>query len=380
MIQVQEKLNTSFAEKPEESLKLIPKNIYRDVLRKYIPEECFIIDIKHSLSYMFFMAFYLGGFFLILNVQSTPVKLVISALMGITLGSLTFVLHDLAHGSVINSRLGSYLASLSIGLFNLFSPSFWKKVHNFHHARTGSTDDPDRSYISSEKPKNPVERFVYRTRISDEAFHPMISLILMSTGFFWYFLNTMTNGLVGKNLNLYEKGNGKYDRLQALFKKPIDKAIVLVELFIILAFQGFLLSFVCKGNFLNYFLLSLMPITIAHFIAMSYIHTNHFLSPLTGEVDDPLINSLSIKNSWFVDKVFSNFSHHVEHHLFPAMSSSHYPKVRKLLLDLYPAKFKLIPMIDAMKMLFKTPRIYSNYTTLASLDGKKKVNCLLPGV
>ena len=35
-------------------------------------------------------------------------------------------------------------------------------------------------------------------------------------------------------------------------------------------------------------------------------------------------------------------------------------------------------MIDAMKMLFKTPRIYGDYTHLVNVDGTKKINCLLP--
>ena len=111
---------------------------------------------------------------------------------------------------------------------------------------------------------------------------------------------------------------------------------------------------------------------------MSYIHTNHFLSPLTGEIDDPLVNSLSLQNSWLTDKVFLNFSHHVEHHLFPAMSSRHYPEVRKLLKKLYPNRFQLIPMIDAIKLLFHTPRIYGGYTYLVTSDGLKKSKCLMP--
>jgi fatty acid desaturase len=111
---------------------------------------------------------------------------------------------------------------------------------------------------------------------------------------------------------------------------------------------------------------------------MSYIHTNHFLSPLTGELDDPLINSLSLKNPKLVDMIFSNFSHHVEHHLFPSMSTVHYPKVRKLLLKLYPERFQLLPMMDAIKLLFKTPRIYEKYVYLVTTDGKQRLSCLMP--
>ncbi len=359
-------------------LNLIPKNEYRTVLSKLLPEECFTPDIKHVLHYLLCMTVYLTGILSIVNISFLPLKIVISVIMGITLTGLTFFLHDLFHGSIIKSNIVAYFTGLSIGIFNLFAPIFWKRVHNFHHARTGTIDDPDRSYILHEKPTNAVEKFVYSMRISDEAIHPFISMLFMSLGFFFYFFNNMFYGLVANRASIKE--DKKYQRVQELFKKKGDRLFVLGELVLIFSFQAFLFVYICNHSFLNYFLVSLMPVGIAHIIAMSYIHTNHFLSPLTGEIDDPLVNSLSLKNSWLVDKIFSNFSHHVEHHLFPAMGSYHYPKIRKLLLKLYPERYKLIPMIDAMKMLFKTPRIYGDYTHLVSSDGTRKVDCLLPNV
>lgn len=357
-------------------LKLIPKSEYRAILREKLSEECFSPDTKHVFFYIICMAIYLFGIYSILNFHMFPLmKLVVAVVMGITLGSLTFFLHDLFHGSIIKSKPISYLVGLSIGIFNLFAPLFWQRVHNLHHATTGHINDPDRSYIFSEKPKNAFEKFVYKTRLSNETLHPFMSLVFMSTGFFWYFSSTMFYGLVAKKLSLSE--DKKYQKIQMLFKRK-EMLFVLGELLCIFAFQIFLFVGIAHNSFLNYFLISLLPVAISHFIAMSYIHTNHFLSPLTGEIDDPLVNSLSLKNSWFVDKIFSNFSHHVEHHLFPAMSSSHYPKIRKLLLKLYPNRFQLIPMIDAMKLLFKTPRIYGDYTHLVTSDGTKKVKCLMP--
>lgn len=358
-------------------LKLISKNEYRGVLRKYLPEECFKPDKKHIIHYIFWMTLYLLGLYGIAITNFLPLQFLISVLMGIALGSLTFFLHDLFHDSIIKSRPVAYIVGLSIGIFNLFSPLFWERVHKLHHATTGSVNDPDRSYIWTEIPTNSITKFVYKTRISDESIHPFFSLLFMSTGFFWYFFNTMFFGLVAQKFSVKE--DKKYQRIQELFKRKREKLVVLMELTLIFLFQIFLFIFVAKANFLTYFLISLMPVAISHFIAMTYIHTNHFLSPLTGEIDDPLINSLSLKNSWFVDKLFLNFSHHVEHHLFPAMSSSHYPKVRKLLLKLYPGRFQLIPMIDAIKLLFKTPRIYApDYVHLITSDNKNKIKCLLP--
>jgi len=173
------------------------------------------------------------------------------------------------------------------------------------------------------------------------------------------------------------KKNSKLQGINKLFKAK-ELFIILGELLLIFSFQGLLFTVVAQHNFSNYFLISLFPVLITHFITMLYIHTNHFLSPLTNDIDDPLVNSLSLKNSWLVDKAFSNFSHHVEHHLFPAMSSSHYPKVRKLLLDLYPNRFQLIPMTSAIKLLCTTPRIYGDNTYLVNYDGKEKFECLKP--
>lgn len=361
----------------EEGLKLIPKNEYRSVLRKYLPEDSFKPEPKHFILYFICMLVYFSSMYFILHVNLLPVKLLISILMGIALSSLTFFLHDLFHGSITGSKSLSYVTGLTIGVLNLFAPLFWQRVHNLHHATTGNINDPDRSYILSEAPKNKFEKFMYTLRLSNESIHPFFSLVFMSTGFFWYFLNTMFYGLIPmKNLQL--RKDLKYQTIKDVFKKDKDKLIVLLELIIIFAFQVFLFFFIAKSSFINYFLISLLPVGIAHFVAMSYIHTNHFLSPLTGEIDDPLINSLSLKNSTLVDKIFSNFSHHVEHHLFPAMSSLHYPEVRKLLLKLYPERFQLIPMIDAMKSLLKTPRIYGDFTTLITSDGSQRIKCLLP--
>ena len=355
-------------------LELIPKSQYRKVLRKYLSEDFLKPHINDVIRYSACMLLYIAGTLLILKSDSLLTKAIISLTNGVLLASLTFFLHDLFHGSITRSKTIAHLFGISIGVLNLFSPTFWKRVHNFHHAKTGDISDPDRSYISSEAPKTSLEKAIYKTRISDESLNPIVSMFLMSTGFFWYFFNTMFFGLSKYSNQLQDK---KYNKIKDLFKSQNEKNIVFFELFLIFGFQIILYTVICKNNFLNYLFASVVPILIAHFIAMLYIHTNHFLSPLTGEVDDPLLNSLSINNGWFLDKIFSNFSHHVEHHLFPSMPSVHYPKVRKLLQELYPQRFQLISFTKAIKLLFSTPRIYGDSTHLVSTSGKI-ANCLLP--
>ncbi len=359
-----------------EELKLIPKNEYRSVLRKYMSNKDFIPDTKELVRYFIFMSVYFLGMYSLISLPIfLPVKILVSIAMGISLASLTFFMHDLMHGAITKSKKVTYLIGLSIGLLNFFAPLVWQRTHNLHHARTGNIDDPDRIYIWAERPKNIFETFVYKSRLSRDSYNIFLSLIGLSLGFLSYF-STVFYALLQRKTNF--KKTNQYQGIHKLFKTR-EMFIAFGELLLIFSFQGFLFTVIAQGNFLNYFFVSLLPVLITHFTTMLYIHTNHFLSPLTGDVDDPLINSLSLKNSWLVDKVFSNFSHHVEHHLFPAMSSAHYPKVRKLLLDLYPNRFQLIPMLEAIKLLCKTPRIYSEDNThLVTCDNSKQFNCLLP--
>lgn len=353
-----------------ETLGLISRAQYRLELRKYLSDEYFKVDNKHLLLYFTAMLIYFSSMYTILNISFLPIKLALSFVMGVALSSLTFFLHDLCHGSIVKSRKLEYLLGFSVGLLNFFPTLFWKRLHNYHHAKTGDLDDPDRSYIESETPKNIIEKFAYKTRMTKEAFNPILSMLIMSTGFFWYFTNT----IYGLFFHKSESSNSKYRQIHNLFKTKA-KAVIIFELISIFSFQACLLFLLAKGNLFSYLLISIIPVGIAHFTAMLYIHTNHFLSPLTGSIDDPLVNSLSIKNSKFTDTIFSNFSHHVEHHLFPYMSSSHYPKIRELLLKLYPERFKLITMSEAIKLLTQTPRIYRDFTHLITVDKKQVVEC-----
>lgn len=77
-------------------LKLISKNEYRSVLRKYIASADFNPDTKELSRYFIFMSLYLFGIYSLIHLQLfLPVKILISILMGISLTSLTFFMHDL---------------------------------------------------------------------------------------------------------------------------------------------------------------------------------------------------------------------------------------------------------------------------------------------
>jgi fatty acid desaturase len=110
-----------------------------------------------------------------------------------------------------------------------------------------------------------------------------------------------------------------------------------------------------------------VPLVLANFIVMSYIATNHFMRPLT-ETNDPIENSMSVTTLPVIDRLHFNFSHHVEHHLFPNMSAKHAPRVRAWLLENEPDRYVSPKHWLAFAYLYRTPRVYLDATTLCDPD------------
>jgi fatty acid desaturase len=102
---------------------------------------------------------------------------------------------------------------------------------------------------------------------------------------------------------------------------------------------------------------------IGNSIVIAYILTNHSLSPLTA-VNDPLLNTLTVTVPRLVAWVHLDFGLHVEHHLFPAMSSKYAPLVRDQLLKLWPDRYQSLPLLTALRKLATTPRVYATDTLL----------------
>jgi fatty acid desaturase len=108
---------------------------------------------------------------------------------------------------------------------------------------------------------------------------------------------------------------------------------------------------------------------------MGYIFTNHALSPLT-RVNDPLANSLSVTVPRWVDFLTMRFGFHVEHHLFPWMSSRHAPLVRKLILERWPERYQSMPLWRALLAVHRSPRVYVDDRTLLDPETGRRVPTL----
>ena len=87
---------------------------------------------------------------------------------------------------------------------------------------------------------------------------------------------------------------------------------------------------------------------------MVYIFTNHSKNPLC-ESNDPLASSTSVAVPHVFDKLHQNFSFHTEHHLFPGMSSEHYPLVSELLKKEFPERYHRRAIGEVWHQLWRNP-------------------------
>jgi len=97
----------------------------------------------------------------------------------------------------------------------------------------------------------------------------------------------------------------------------------------------------------------LLPLIVANVIVMSFIVTNHNLSPLSP-INDPLYNSLSVTLPRALEWLTLDFGFHVEHHLFPTMSTRHGRVVRRVLMDRFGERYQSLPLTAALRRLHHT--------------------------
>jgi fatty acid desaturase len=213
--------------------------------------------------------------------------------------------------------------------------------HNrVHHARANCEDDPD-SY-----PRLASYRAHRSTRFSVDAFslggrrwRGMLSLIL---GF--------TVQSADQLLRASSRGFLNPRQLRRAYAETALAVALWAAVAVLVGFVPFLFVFV-------------LPLLIANACVMAFILTNHSLSPRVA-INDPLASGLSVTTSRLVEWLTLGFGYHVEHHLFPSMSTRHAPEVRDLLQSRWPERYQSMPLTEALVRLHRTARVYKNDTTL----------------
>jgi fatty acid desaturase len=260
----------------------------------------------------------------------------LSAACGGMYGSLFFFGHEVGHGAVVRSRkMQDLLMWVAFAIF-LLSPTLWRVWHNkVHHRHTNrATHDPDNFGSLDSYHESAVVRFVAALTPGSGRW---LSLFYLPT---WF---TVHSQVVLWRQSRLCQGFESFNRTRAA-----AESAAMAVFWSWLAFE--------LGVWLS-LLVIVIPMLIANTVVMSYIVTNHLLRPLVDH-DDQLASSMSVATHPWLDAIHFNFSHHAEHHLFPAMSSKHFPLVRAKLRQYAPERYLAPPHWKALQTVFRTPRIH----------------------
>lgn len=265
-----------------------------------------------------------------------PAAILLSAACGCAYASLFFLGHDIGHGAVVRSRrLQVPLMWASYAIF-LLSPTLWRVWHNkIHHGHTNcETHDPDNFGFLDSYRQSGVVRLV--AAMTPGSGHWSCALYLP----LWFTAHTQ---IVLWRQSRRCRGFESLDRRRAAAESGL-MALCWCCLGLKIGAWGSLLVIV-------------LPMLVANAVTMSYIVTNHLLMPLVDE-DDQLATSMSVTTHPLLDLIHFNFSHHAEHHLFPAMSSKYFPLVRAALKRYAGARYLAPPHWKALQTVFGTPRLH----------------------
>jgi fatty acid desaturase len=337
---------------------LYPRSHYARVLTPQLPAQAFEPARSRLLLVPIWLAVIAAGMLAIAVWRVPwPTVPVLSIVIGVAFAGLTFIAHEALHGGMIHGRLGQHLIGFVGFLPFVVSPRLWTAWHNrAHHAHTNLDDDPD-AYPSLERYQ--AER---GTRFAVDAFslggrrwRGVLSLVLG-------FSVQSTHQLVTAHRR------GMLTRQQHWF--AIGETLIGVLVWGSLAWLVGLVSFL---------FVFVVPVLIANVCVMAFILTNHSLSPRV-DVNDPLVSGLTVTTSRVIESLTLGFGYHVEHHLFPALSSRHAPLIRGLLQRHWPERYQSLPLTEALLALHRTGRVYKDATTLFDPRSGREFPTLLPGV
>ena len=275
-----------------------------------------------------------------------PVKLLLGLFIGFCTGALAFATHELFHGSIVrNQKLQHFLGFFGLTPF-LIAPTYWVTSHNrLHHAKAQQlVRDPDafpnlRIYKTSKYMK-----FMFPFTPGSKSLRSYLYF------FFWFTAHNLGTQLY------FRFKNKSFDGMNHT-RASIELAaqvLIIAGVAIAVGPQNWLWALV-------------IPFLAQNYLLMSYISTNHNLSPLTNE-NDPLANTLSVSNHPVLEFLHLNFGYHVEHHIFPTVSGAYTKQIHKELVRQFPETYKIMPKWDAVRSLYKTARIYKNHHELIHPD------------
>jgi fatty acid desaturase len=299
----------------------------------------------------------LVGGALALSVLQLPwvLRPLLSLVMGCSFAGLTFLGHETLHGAVVRGKkLRRAIGWLGFLPF-VVSPRLWEAWHNrVHHQNTNRpAQDPDAYPTLEEYKKSSLVRAVTELAPGRKRLRGVLSLLI---------------GFTVQSAHMLFDARRRKWLTPAEHRRAIAETLLGVALWATVA--------VLLGPLAFLFAYAL-PLLVANAIVMGFILTNHSLSPHT-DVNDPLINSLSVTGPRWFEWVTLGFGYHVEHHLFPAMSARHAPELRAILRARWPQSYQSLPLLRALRALHRTARVYETHTTLLDPKTGRRWQTLAP--
>lgn len=276
------------------------------------------------------------------GIVATPyivLKLLLSFGVGYSFIGLGFLAHEILHGTVTKNPIVRSVTGTIAFLPLMVGARLWRKWHNVeHHGHTQHPeDDPDAMGALESAIQKPFAKWMFRQVPA------LRSLFLFFSFTFWFTLHA----------------HMMFRRFLPDFQ-PAERPIVVFQA--VLPVLVWLLVLFMAGP-LNFLFVFVIPWLLANFIAMSFIATNHLLNPIT-ETNDPLMNSLTVRNPRWLEWLTLGFGYHIEHHVFPALSPKYAHVVAQKIKDLWPERYNELPHWKALYYLWKTPRLYRDHRNL----------------
>ncbi len=351
---------------------LISQAVYAKKLRPLLPVEAFVPDPSKLVILFLNLAILIMGWAIATSLDRWPVYLLwlylpLAVVMGNSVIVLLFSSHNILHGSVIrNSRLIHVISLLGLTMLWM-PPTLWKVLHNQeHHIKTNSLADPDRNYLYEEP--HTWGKWIQNLFVPSAEVNRICLTVGMTTAWsVWNFRN-LTSVL------LFNRQSVNY--VPAAFTLNAKKRLAVTGELIFMLTIHLIICACLQFSLLKIVLSYFLPMSIGYAGLMFYIYTNHMLCRMTS-VNDPLLNSVSLRVPKLFDKLHLNFSYHTEHHIFPGINSDYYPVVQELLKVHYPDRMNLVNAGDAWRLMMQTPRHYKDENTFTDWSGKKSVTCPL---
>lgn len=335
---------------------LVPQSTYVRELRPELPAEVFeparsrlaLIPVHLAVIAAAITAIAAGW-------MPWPLVPLLSLVIGVSFACLTFVGHEAIHGGIVRGRTARHIVGWIGFLPFTLSPRLWAAWHDrVHHANANVTGDPDvYPTLAEYRASGRVRFFINAFSLGSRRWRGALSLIL---GF--------TVQSAHQLFTARRRGFLKGRALRLAMLESLAGVAIWATVAALVGFVPFLFVYV-------------LPLVVANVIVMAFILTNHSLSPRV-EINDPLVSGLSVTAPRWIEWVTLQFGYHVEHHLFPAMSSRHARTVRGLLRELWPGRYQSMPLRAALGELHRTARVYKDAVTLVDPRTGREFATLMP--